>query len=808
MHGTVKDNILFFADERPEDLNEAVDCCELCDDLKTLSHGMNTEIGERGVNLSGGQKARISLARAVYSKRKFFLLDDPLSAVDAHVAERIMTRCILGSLRGTTRVLVTHQLQFLCHADYIVSVRVGGTINFVGTYAEYLTWSRTRPTSPQPQVLQTHPEEGPSTGTAASSAFDASDERKGEQPPRELQTLEEKATGGIPWRTYRFYLHSAGGWTSVTWVLLVFVLSEMCIVASNVWLSLWSERSFDLSQDTYLVVFTVIVLLGSVGAAVRPQVIYRFSRRASFSIHHALLSSVVSAPISFFDATPTGRIINRFSQDLDRIDNNLSVSYLSALQCAFSLISSLAVLVVSQPFIIVVLLPAVFGYYKATLFFSAANREIERVNSINKSPLFILLSEILSGMKTIAAYGRQRNYLESAANKLEAMFSSSFLSVMANRWLAIRLEAVALGLVTAAATVAVVMKLSGLHVNTAIASLGMTTSAAISYSMNFLVRYLASVESDMNAIERALHYIDAIPHEKVDIGTSPPATATLESKFAVQSDMQSICVRGLCLRYREGLPLVLRSLSFNIGVKEHVGVVGRTGSGKSTLFLALLRMVEPCGGDVLVNGVDTQTITLPSLRSMFSIIPQDPVLFDGTVRSNLDPFHEHDNAALWAVITRVGLEARIRQDKKHGLDGSVIEGGKNFSVGQRQLLCMARALLKRTAQYILMDEATANIDTETDSTLQQTIRNEFQDRVVITIAHRLRTVLDYHKIIVMDEGRVVEMGSPRQLAEEKGSVFRAMIAAQGPAEEEALMSELEGYQSQPHVCCDSAHQAA
>ncbi|KPA84112.1 putative mitochondrial ABC-thiol transporter [Leptomonas pyrrhocoris] len=835
MNATLRNNILFFDEQRPADLQDVIRCCQLEADLATLANGLETEIGEKGINLSGGQKMRVSLARAVYANREVYLLDDPLSALDANVGQRVVNDVFLGRLAGKTRVLATHQLHLLPLADHVVVLQ-RGRVAFTGSFAafqqtnleESLRGELKAETAngaaghdtvaieaeedeeldeeevsmdikgcpkPQtvPQITRAPPSvrrqdsAKPSPGTADADDGAASPVDLQAAEVGKLMTNEEKAIGSVPWSTYVAYVKACGGLLLWCVLLAAFVVTEFVNAANGLWLSIWSTSTFGWEATTYMYVYLGIVALGVFSAPLRCFLCYHLMRIGSRNLHRGLLESLGVATVSFFDTTPLGRILNRFAKDIGIIDNTLNDSFLYLLQYFFSMCSTIAVMAVAQPLVLVALVPCVFIYYKLMQVYNASNRETRRIKSIAHSPVFTLLEESLQGQRTIATYGKMHVTLQEALKRLDVVYSALYMQNVTNRWLGTRLEFVSCVIISTVALFGVAGKmLRASQQSIGLISLSLTMAMTLTETLNWLVRQVATVEANMNSVERILHYIHAVDHEDVpemrqlveDLlkvgkanadGSSNDDDAAMVVASASPTAAAPHVVRAGALtldhvqmRYREGLPLVLRDVSFSIAPREKVGVVGRTGSGKSTLLLTFMRMVDICGGEIRVDGRALGSYGLRELRRHFSMIPQDPVLFDGTVRLNVDPFLEASSAEVWHALELVGLRERVASETE-GIDGRVLEGGSNFSVGQRQLMCMARALLKKGSGFILMDEATANIDPALDRQIQTTVMSAFAEYTVITIAHRLHTVAQYDKIIVMDHGVVAEMGSPREL---------------------------------------------
>jgi ATP-binding cassette subfamily C (CFTR/MRP) protein 1 len=852
MNATVEDNVVFFDKVDHEKFDRAAKACCLDADLEQLADGAKTEIGERGVNVSGGQRARIALARAVYADRDVYLLDDPLAAVDAHVSKALVEKCLCGVLRSKTRVLVTHQHYVLPLADKIIAMD-SGKIVFQGDYARYRVWATERSmltpmtreattdspsavpapgTSPMKRDTFPVVPEGQAVGEGAGAGDnadqdvtvgpkeeDVSDEEGDKRAPGALMTVEERAQGNVPMSMYHKYLQTCGGYCRIAVILVIFAVTECFNASVQVWLALWASQSFNLEQDTYLYVYIGLVFTGAFNSAARAYIIYDTGRLGSRGLHERLLASVASAKVSFFDTTPLGRILNRFAKDVDTADNDLPMNYLGFLGQIFSILSSTVVMIVSQPFVIIALLPAGYIYSKVLVFYNAANREIKRVDSINKSPVFALISEVMEGAKTIAAFNKAPAVVAEAMHRIDAIFSTSYLQQVVNRWLGMRLDFlgnIIVFVIAIAAVVCHMLETKGFGDHVGMIGLGLTLSMQVTSQFNWFVRTSASVEANMNSIERIVHYSEEIDGEDLEWyggpkkkknplpnvplpehlmkrrgarsgalspSTSPPSSPAIAT--TATSGRLMIEFKEVQLRYRPELPLVLKNVSFKILPGQKVGIVGRTGSGKSTTLLAFLRIVDIVDGSIEIGGKRHTEFALEHLRALFAMIPQEPVLFTGTVRSNLDPFNEATDEAIRAALRQTGMLERV--DKDGGINCDVSEAGKNFSVGQRQLLCLARALLKPSTGFILMDEATANIDPENDKLIQRTIRTAFADRTVITIAHRLATVIDSDQIVVMDAGEAKEVGTPRELVEKENGIFRSMIYALGTRERKKLI---------------------
>ncbi|KAK7199404.1 pentamidine resistance protein 1 [Novymonas esmeraldas] len=717
-------------------------------------------------------------------------------------------------------------MHVVAKADHVVALS-GGRVEFSGSSADFMRTPLYASLVAAAAAAADH-ESGKAAGAGDGDAAAAGEAVKAPQRPSgekaaaaedatgasaaatTLTTREEKARGAVPLGTYMVYLRYCGGRRTGVIVLLVYLVTELIAMSSNVWLSMWATNAATnaASDDTraYLAVYLSLVLVGTAGSPLRFTLIFTAMRRGCVALHRGILRAVAVGTMEFFDTTPMGRIMTRFSRDIDLVDNGLQMTMQGTLECLFSITSSMLITIVSQPIVLVVLVPVLSFYYRLMIFYNSANREARRYTSVMKSPVFTLLTELTTGIDTIQSFGKMSVVMAEALDRLDVVYSCTQLENAMRQWLAVRIELLSNLIVTAITLAGVVSAVTGFGAsNIGLVSLSLTMAMQTTGELNWLVRMVATVEADMNSVERLQYYMDHTAKEdmptideevaalaaRAEEGADATGTVVVEPAGpagAVTQAVQagSLVFDGVQMRYREGLPLVLRDVSFRIAPREKVGVVGRTGSGKSTLLLTFLRMVEVCGGSIAVNGRAIGAYGLRELRRQFSMIPQDPVLFDGTVRLNVDPFLEASAAEVWAALELVGLRERVAAEAE-GIDSRVLEGGSNYSVGQRQLMCMARALLKKGSGFILMDEATANIDPALDRQIQTTVMSAFAAYTVITIAHRLHTVAQYDKIIVMDHGVVAEMGSPRELSERPGSVFRGMVEALGPSESARVM---------------------
>lgn len=760
LNDTIRSNVIFGLPIDEGRYQMALRVSGLAYDLSLFPQADATEIGERGVNLSGGQRQRISLARAVYTDADVILLDDPLSALDNKVGQQVFDQAILRALSRKTRILVTHRLEYVDGSDRLIVMDQGRIIEQGSPrvlkkeskffFALWRAYERGR----QSEELSVEVSEANETKSTAVQAQAAAPESSASR----LMTDEERFTGVVGLDVYKLYFRAFAPGVIATILGAVFIAKELFAAGTDSWLAYWSSSTE----------FQIMLFLGgylSLGLAAclttygRSLIISLRGLQAGRDFHTRILQSVVRAPMSFFEGTPVGRVLNRFSRDMEAIDTQIPGSLHEALGCVFSVSTTLIVIVAVAPIAMAVIVPIAYIYYHVQRYFRPTAREGQRLDSITRSPIFAQYSESLSGVQVIRAYGAERRFEGELLSHLETNSRSFYTIVSANRWLGMRIESLGALIVAAAAFAAV---FTGTAAHAGFWGLAITYALSITGAMNWAVRMFSQLESNLNSVERVDFY-SKLPAEHWEGEVRPAGWPTVGG----------LVFEGLELRYRPDLPPVIKGLSLEIRAGEKVGIVGRTGSGKSTLLLGLFRIVEPSQGRILIDGVDTSRMGLSDLRSALSIIPQEPVLFRGSIRKNLDPFREFSDDTVWDALEKAEIKSLVKR-LPSGLDTDVHDGGSNFSVGQRQLLCLARAVLKKS-RILLMDEATASVDVTTDALIQRTVRSTFADATVLTIAHRLGTVMDCDRIIVLESGRVVEFDSPSLLARERTSMFAALL---------------------------------
>ncbi|KAB1222717.1 ABC transporter C family member 2 [Morella rubra] len=809
-NATLRENILFGSKFEPAQYWKAVGVTALQHDLDLLPGHDFTEIGERGVNISGGQKQRVSMARAVYSNSDVYIFDDPLSALDAHVAQQVFNSCIKEELRGKTRVLVTNQLHFLPQVDRIILVSEG-MIREDGTFEELSkngvlfqklmenAGEMEEPGEEKENCVNHDEKNSEPAASVIENEFpnDAGYSKKGKGPKSVLIKQEERETGVVSWNVLMRYKNAVGGLWVVMILFMCYTLTETLRVLSSTWLSVWTDQSTSESYRAgYYILVYAILSFGQVAVTLANSYwLIISSLCAAKKLHDSMLHSVLRAPMLFFHTNPTGRIINRFAKDLGDIDRNVANFVNMFLGQVWQLLSTFVLIGTISTISLWAIMPLLILFYAAYLYYQSTSREVKRLDSITRSPVYAQFGEALNGLSTIRAYKAYDRMANINGRFMDNNIRFTLVNISSNRWLTIRLETLGGLMIWLTATFAVLQNARQEN-QVAFASM---MGLLLSYTLNItsllsgVLRQASRAENSLNSVERVGTYID-LPSEAPTVidGKRPPPGWPSSG---------SIMFEDVVLRYRPELPPVLHGLSFTVPPSEKVGIVGRTGAGKSSMLNALFRIVEMERGRILIDACDIAKFGLLDLRGVLSIIPQSPVLFSGTVRFNLDPFGEHSDADLWEALERAHLKEVIRRHS-FGLDAEVLplelfkvsESGENFSVGQRQLLSLARALLRRS-KILVLDEATASVDVRTDALIQKTIREEFKYCTMLIIAHRLNTIIDTDRILLLDAGQVLEYDTPEELLLNEGSAFSRMVQSTGPKNAQYLRSLVVGGKS-------------
>ncbi|KAK6080243.1 ABC transporter [Seiridium cupressi] len=768
-NATLRDNITFGKEMDRGWYKEVIDACALQPDLEMLPDGDATEIGERGITISGGQKQRLNIARAIYFDADIVIMDDPLSAVDAHVGRHIFDNAILGLLKDKCRILATHQLWVLNRCDRIIWMD-GGKIQAVDTFDNLMANHSGFQKLLETTAVEEKQEKQEDAVTEDKTAELKKDKKKKKKKSPGLMQAEERAVSSVPWSVYGQYVKASGTIFSAPLIFLALVLSQGANISTSLWLSWWTSDKFGFNTGVYIGVYAGLGTIQALLMFAFSLMLTIFGTNSSKTLLRKAVTRTLRAPMSFFDTTPLGRITNRFSRDVDVMDNNLTDALRMYFLTLAMIISVFALIIAFFHYFVIALVPLTIIFVLATAYYRSSAREVKRFESVLRSVVFAKFGEGLSGVATIRAYGLKQRFTTDLRKAIDEMNSAYFLTYSNQRWLSMRLDLIGNLLVF---TTGVLVVTSRFSVNPSTGGLVLSYILGIVQMLQFTVRQLAEVENGMNAVERLLYYGTQLEEE------APEHTIDVRPSWPEKGE---IIFDNVEMRYRANLPLVLKGMSMHVGGGERIGIVGRTGAGKSSIMSTLFRLVELSGGHITIDGLDISTVGLHDLRSRLAIIPQDPTLFRGTVRSNLDPFSEHTDLDLWSALRQADLvphDTAIddKDPSRVNLDTTVEEDGLNFSLGQRQLMALARALV-RGSQIIVCDEATSSVDMETDDKIQNTIATGFRGKTLLCIAHRLRTIIGYDRICVMDAGRIAELDSPAALWKQ-GGIFRSMCDRSG-----------------------------
>ncbi|KAI6099033.1 hypothetical protein F5141DRAFT_1144217 [Pisolithus sp. B1] len=789
MSATVRDNILFSHQYDEVFYNLVIEACALKPDLALLPQGDLTEVGEKG---NGGQRARVALAPCY--------LTDVLAAVDAHVARHVFDNVI-----GPQGFCFTNSVAYLKYFDELVYLRRGIILE-----QGPLPILMANPDSEVRKLIQTYAANGSSSGSAtphvSGFATPALSEGDGPTVLAETEVVTEKVVvrrqsysraliaplpsvreasstglskehseqGRVKKDVYLQYMQAASK-TGFAFLVLAIMLQQVVSVLATYMLRLWGEHNRELGKnlglrDRYLLGYG-LANLASIGLGLAGALILWVycTLRSSKYLHDSMLNSVLHAPLSFFDLTPTGRIMNLFSRDIYVVDQVLGRVMMNLLRTSAICISILLVITFSFPPFVLVVIPLAWFYVRVTIYYLATSRELKRLDAVSRSPIFAWFSESLAGLSTIRAFDQQPIFIASNARRLDRNQMCYLPSVSINRWLAVRLEFVGSVIILCAALFAVFAVVKS-NVDAGLVGLVLSYALNTTGALNWLVRSASEVEQNVVSVERIIHYAKELPSEApFELPDKKPPCGW------PSSGRVEFC--GYSTKYRPELDFVLKDISVTINPHEKIGICGRTGAGKSSLLLALFRIIEPYSGKILIDGVDITEIGLHDLRSSIAIVPQSPDLFEGTLRENIDPLGEHQDVDIWTALQHVHLKSYVEDLPQE-------EGGASLSAGQRQLLCFARALLYKS-KILVLDEATSAVDLDTDSEIQDIIRGPtFKDVTILTIAHRLNTIIDYDRILVLAEGSVTEFDSPTILLANKLSHFYEMAHEAGLIQEE------------------------
>uniref|UniRef100_A0A1B6LUM9 Multidrug resistance-associated protein 5-like n=1 Tax=Graphocephala atropunctata TaxID=36148 RepID=A0A1B6LUM9_9HEMI len=818
LNATLRENILFGEAFNAKRYFHTLSCCALKEDIKLLPGEDNTEIGERGINLSGGQKQRVALARALYANRDIYFLDDPLSAVDAQVGAHIFKEYILEALKHKSVIFVTHQIQFLNRCDEICVMKEGSIVER-GTHEELLsrggeyatmvhTWQHS-----QTDGINSY-DSNSDSGVSGMNGKCVSEEKLAtngtpkkektvqngnSQGPtvdgRHLTQEEHIERGTLHSETYLNYIRAAGGFCVVFCVVAIIILNVGTTAFSSWWLATWikagvgnstvvKNESIVIGNETiyenvtvfgtsmadnpdfemYRTVYALTIVAIIATNLVRGFVYARVSLNASKKLHALLFNKVIGTTMQFFETTPLGRIQNLFSKDMDEVDAHLPFTLECMLEDGCSLIFAILFICLVFPWFIIPLVVLSVLFFAVSRIFRVAVRDLKRLENTTRSPIFSSVSATVQGLSTIHAFNKENDFISKFTNTFDLNSTCLYMSTSAIRWLALRVDTLSVVITLITAFLSVL-----LHNQVAPAMMGLAIAYAASISgiFQYVIRMVAEAETRFISVERITSYLESL---KVEGGSGPKG-----KPWQGWPQRGNIHFNKVCLQYRSSLPIVLHEVSFKVKDCEKLGIVGRTGSGKSSLTTALFRLVELSAGTVEIDQLNISSLDLGHLRTQLTIIPQDPMLFSGTIRTNLDPFGQYGDERLWEVLEKTQMKEKV-QSAVQKLDSRVGYGGDNLSVGERQLLCLARALLRKT-KILVLDEATAAVDPDTEAALHNVIKGEFRDCTVLTIAHRISSVLDCDRVLVMENGSVAELDKPAKLLELPQSKFSQLISA-------------------------------
>ncbi|GAA0158217.1 ATP-binding cassette [Lithospermum erythrorhizon] len=783
--GTIEDNILFGEQMIRDKYDRVLEACSLKKDLEILSFGDKTIIGERGINLSGGQKQRIQIARALYQDADIYIFDDPFSAVDAHTGSHIFNECILGLLNSKTVVYVTHQVEFLPSADLILVMK-DGRVSQAGKYNEIL-----KSGTDFMELVGAHNEALSTINSAERGATAAGDDSSDVASSKNDDTKLEKATaqtansddmgiegqlvqeeerekGSVGISVYWKYITEAYGGALVPFILLSQILFQILQIGSNYWMA-WATPVSEgveppVGSSTLIIVYVTLAIGSAFCILSRALFLATAGYKTATSLFNKMHRCIFRAPMSFFDATPSGRILNRASTDQSAVD--LSIPFQVG-SFAFSIIQLLGIIAVMSQVawqVFIVFIPVIAVCVWLQQYYINSARELSRLVGVCKAPIIQHFAETISGSSTIRSFDQGSRFQDTSMKLIDSYSRPKFHTASAMEWLCIRMDM--LSLITFTFSLVFLVSIPKGTISPSVAGLAVTYGLNLNTLQAWCVWNLCILENKIISVERILQYT-SIPSE-------PPLVIESNRPQGHWPSNGEVDIHDLQVRYAPHMPLVLRGLTCTFFGGKKTGIVGRTGSGKSTLIQTLFRLVEPAGGNISIDGINISSIGLHDLRLRLSIIPQDPTMFEGTVRSNLDPLEEYTDEQIWEALDKCQLGDEVR--KKEGkLDSPVTENGDNWSVGQRQLVCLGRVLLKRS-KILVLDEATASVDTATDNLIQNTLRQHFHHSTVITIAHRITSVLDSDMVLLLDQGLIAEYESPQKLLKNKFSLFAKLVA--------------------------------
>ncbi|KAI9506149.1 P-loop containing nucleoside triphosphate hydrolase protein [Coemansia spiralis] len=812
MNSSIRENITFGLPFDKEKYINTIEACSLDADFEGMPDGDLTEVGERGVTLSGGQKQRLSIARAAYAESDIVLLDDCLSAVDVKVSREIFRHCIKGLLAGKTRILVTNNLDLLPMVDFILTISEGRIVE-QGPFSELLAINGTTAA-----IISVEYSLNTEKHAAQPYLTDLSKRLKRPAPSSgQLMSQEERTTGQIALSTYITYIKAGGGYALFFGIILCLAITQGCRVGSDFWMRLWIKNRNDKSStQMYIGMYALLAGLQLVWFMLFAMLLVFSTYMSSKKLHNQAIRHVLRSPMRFFDTTPLGRLLNRFTRDIDSLDLALCEFFRQFYQNISRSLASFVSISILVPIFIAPLAPLFVASWILIYVYMCMSVEIQRLAAIARSPLYAHYNQTLQGLATIRAFNAQSRYIALAEKALDDANRPQWYATVAQNWVWLRVDFIShlLSLVVCVVIVAQPTKWDAAAVG-----LLLVQATQMGVYVTYAGRGWTELQNNMNSVERIDYYATSLEQEAE--GQKPNSVAmpdtgalsTMRHASGLWPERGTVIIRDLTMHYRKGLPPALRGINMEMYDGDRIAIVGRSGAGKSSIISALFRLTEPSDGRIFIDGVDTQTLSLEKLRRSIGILPQDPVLFNGSLRDNLDPNHEFSDSEIWNVVDRMCLHDHVALHPER-LDMPVGEEGGAFSVGQRQLLCLARTLLRKP-RILVLDEATANVDYKTDATIQRIILSTRSEMTVISIAHRLQTIINYDKVYVVDSGEIVESGPPLHLLErhldpqhsdieenemrtsssqKKPSIFHDMIREMGPGAVDRMLAQLQASQ--------------
>ena len=761
-NNTVQNNILFYQPYNAEKYQKILNLCELNQDLNSLSGGDLTEIGEKGVNLSGGQKARISLARAMYCDNDIYIMDDPISALDAHVGKNIMHNCIIGYLKGKTRILATHALQYTSFADRIYYMEKG-EIKWEGTYQELVEQKFYSEFAEKIKSKIKEEKESEKdtnlTNDKTKKIFQNKEISLNKGTIQRITKDEGKEVGKINKKVFISYFSYIGGMNFCLALLFTLLSWQGLRIMSDLWLGYWSEHQGERSNTFFFIIYGITAMGGSLFNYLRTRVITSGSINCSTKLHNQMIISLIKAPINLFhDTVPKGQIFNRLSKDLPTVDTYTMYWFMTLTAFGSSFLGAVFVCSLYEKECLIFLpLFAIICWFLYR-FYINCSRELNRIEGVLNSPILNLVNETIPGTATIRAYNLQDKYIELFQNKVDEHYKLLYYINGTGQWYLLCLNLLSMIFLTYMVVMTLMHKTK---FTPRIIGIILTYSLVLQEDMIEFLSSFSNFENTMTKMERSLSYTKIIS-ERSQTLTSDLALRDWPSKGEILFENYNV-------KYRNDTEIVLKNINFHLKPGEHLGIVGRTGSGKSTISLCLFRILEAFSGKIYIDGVDISKVGLKKLRESLTIIPQDSTLMDGTLRYNIDPVGNYTDKEITEVMKKIGFDYIISLNRE-GLDQKISENGSNLSIGEKQLICITRAILRKS-KIIVLDEATASIDYKTEEIIQKALNEVLNSSTMISIAHRIKTVMNADKILVLEDGKIIEFDTPNNLLNNKNSYF-------------------------------------